>query len=158
MSPRAACRLETLGFAAVYDYVAGKQEWLAYGLPTEGERSAVLTPADIARKDVVTCGLGDRIGHVRENVRRSEYGFALVISATGVLLGRLQRPALEGDADATAERTMEAGPSTVRPDADLAALVERLLKRDLRYAIVTTPDGALVGVLRRVDAEAHLAS
>src|SRR5919197_3454342 len=135
MSPRAACRLETLGFADVYDYVAGKQEWLAYGLPTEGERSAVLTAGDIARKDVVTCGLSDRIGHVRENARRSDYGFALVVSATGVLLGQLRRAALEGNADATAERAMEAGPSTVRPDADLAALVERLRTRDLRYAI-----------------------
>jgi hypothetical protein len=36
MSPRAACRLETLGFPEVYDYVAGKADWLAHGLDVEG--------------------------------------------------------------------------------------------------------------------------
>ena len=158
MSPRAACRLETLGFSDVYDYVAGKQDWLANGLPTEGDRSAVPAAGDLTREDVVTCGLGDRLGSVRERVTRSPYGFALVVSANGVLLGRLRRAALEGDSDAIAEHAMEAGPSTVRPDADLAELVERLRARDLQYAVVTTPDGALVGVLRRADAEARLDS
>jgi CBS domain protein len=156
LSPRAACRLETLGFSAVYDYVAGKQEWLAYGLPTEGD-SSVVAAGDLARKDVVMCGLGDRLGSVREQVSRSPYGFALVVSATGVLLGRLRPAALEGDSDATAEHAMEAGPSTVRPDSDLGALVERLRARELQYAVVTTPDGALLGVLPRADAEARQA-
>jgi hypothetical protein len=52
---------------------------------------------------------------------------------------------------------MEAGPSTVRPGEELAPLIERLRKRDLRYALVTMPDGALVGVLLRSDAEERLA-
>ncbi len=34
MSPRAGCGLEHLGFAQVYDYVAGKVDWMAAGLPT----------------------------------------------------------------------------------------------------------------------------
>ena len=41
MSPRAACRLETLGFSDVYDYGGGKAEWLGYGLPREGENASV---------------------------------------------------------------------------------------------------------------------
>src|SRR4051812_32141151 len=36
LSPRAAHRLEQLGFAEVYDYVAGKAAWLASGLPGAG--------------------------------------------------------------------------------------------------------------------------
>ena len=36
MSPRAAWRLESLGFGDVYDYVAGKVDWMAAGLPIEG--------------------------------------------------------------------------------------------------------------------------
>src|SRR6266511_4403171 len=36
MSPRAAWRLESMGFAEVYDYVAGKADWGAAGLPLEG--------------------------------------------------------------------------------------------------------------------------
>jgi len=36
MSPRAAWRLETLGFEHAYDYVGGKADWLAHNLPGEG--------------------------------------------------------------------------------------------------------------------------
>ncbi len=36
MSPRAAWRLEATGFGPVYDYVAGKSDWLAADLPFEG--------------------------------------------------------------------------------------------------------------------------
>lgn len=35
MSPRAACRLQHLGWTA-YDYAAGKADWLAFGLAHEG--------------------------------------------------------------------------------------------------------------------------
>jgi CBS-domain-containing membrane protein len=159
MSPRAACRLETLGFREVYDYVAGKQDWLARGLPIEGERSgASLTAGDVVEADVVTCHREDEIGRVRERVERSAYPFALVVSRTGVLLGRLRRAALAGPSRATAEQSMEPGPSTIRPAVDLGGLVEQLRKQELRYAIVTTPDGKLIGVVRRPVAEARLGS
>jgi hypothetical protein len=36
MSPRAAWRLDELGYGEVYDYVAGKADWLAADLSTEG--------------------------------------------------------------------------------------------------------------------------
>ncbi len=36
MSPRAAWRLEATGFGPVYDYAAGKADWLAADLPFEG--------------------------------------------------------------------------------------------------------------------------
>ena len=36
MSPRAAWRLEAAGFGPVYDYAAGKADWLAADLPFEG--------------------------------------------------------------------------------------------------------------------------
>src|SRR5258707_15598739 len=36
MSPRAAWRLEAAGFSPVYDYAAGKTDWLAADLPFEG--------------------------------------------------------------------------------------------------------------------------
>jgi len=34
-SPRAARRLEALGYENVFDYEEGKQDWIAAGLPTE---------------------------------------------------------------------------------------------------------------------------
>ena len=36
MSPRAAWRLEEAGFGPVYDYAAGKTDWLAADLPFDG--------------------------------------------------------------------------------------------------------------------------
>lgn len=33
MSPRAAWELESLGFAQVFDYVPGKTDWFASGVP-----------------------------------------------------------------------------------------------------------------------------
>ncbi|MGH9124819.1 MAG: rhodanese-like domain-containing protein, partial [Acidimicrobiales bacterium] len=37
LSPRAACLLDLYGFSEVYHYAGGKAEWLAFGLPVEGE-------------------------------------------------------------------------------------------------------------------------
>jgi hypothetical protein len=147
MSPRAACRLETLGFTEVYDYTLGKADWLAHNLPAAGERADRPTAGGAARDDVVTCALSDRIGELRERIDHSPYPFALVTSREGILLGRLGRSALDTDPDARAEDVMEPGPSTVRPNVDARALAER----DLRFAIVTTPKGRLVGVARRED-------
>src|SRR4051794_15836765 len=97
MSPRAACRLETLGFEHVYDYMPGKVDWLARGLATEGEKATQPRAVHSVRDDAVSCGLNERIGVVARRVERSPYGFALVVSDTGVLLGRLRRATLDAD-------------------------------------------------------------
>ena len=156
MSPRAACRLETLGFEHVYDYVPGKVDWLAHALPREGEAADEPRAGDVACHDVVTCSLRDPVTGLRERIEASRHGFALVVADNRCLLGRIRRSMLDRDPHAPAEEVMEPGPSTVRPDAALPSLVERLGKRDLRSAIVTTPEGTLVGVLLREDAEAAL--
>jgi predicted transcriptional regulator len=111
----------------------------------------------VVRQDVVTCALEERVGDVHERVRASPYGFALVVSEDRCVLGRLRASALEEcDPGSTAEQVMEAGPSTIRLDRELAPLVEQLRERNLRFAIATDPDGRLVGVLRRSDAETYL--
>ncbi len=149
MSPRAACRLETLGFEQVYDYVTGKADWLARGLPTEGKRAGERRVGEVARQDVATCHRFERVGDVRPRVESSPYGFALVVAGGDVLLGRLRRAALEGDPEVTAGAAMEPGPSTVRIDMARDKLAERLHKRGYKTAAVTTPEGVLVGIARR---------
>jgi Mg/Co/Ni transporter MgtE len=151
MSPRAACRLDTLGFEHVYDYMPGKVDWLARGLPREGGKATEPRAVDFARQDVVTCGLRDRVGEVRQRVEASPYGFAFVLSRDGVLLGRLRKAALEGDPEATADGVMEPGPSTVRADVAPAGLRDQLERGDLSTAVITDPDGRLLGVVRRDD-------
>ena len=156
MSPRAACRLEALGFAEVYDYTNGKLDWLARGLPREGEKAGERRAFELLADDVVTCALADAVGAVRDRVAASRYGFAFVVSPGGVLLGRLRRAALEGDADARAEDVMEAGPSTIRADSQLEPLLERMQSRELTSLPVTDLEGRLLGVVRRADIEAAL--
>jgi Mg/Co/Ni transporter MgtE len=107
---------------------------------------------------VVNCALSDRVSGVRERVAVSRYGFAFVVSAERVLLGRLRRAALEGDPEKTADAAMEPGPSTIRPDSHLEPLAERMHTRNLTCLPVTTPDGVLLGIVRRDDLEAALAS
>jgi hypothetical protein len=151
MSPRAACRLDTLGFEHVYDYMPGKFDWLARGLPREGERATDPRAVDFAGRDVVTCGLHDRVGEVRERVDASQNGSAFVVAGDGVVLGRLRMATLNGDPDATAEAVMESGPSTVRADTSPARLRDRLERAHLTTAVITDPEGRLLGVVRRDD-------
>jgi Mg/Co/Ni transporter MgtE len=136
----------------------GKADWLARGLPREGEKADDLRAFDLLVDDVVTCGLDEQVGAVRDQVAASRYGFAFVVSPGRVLLGRLRRAALEGDPELTAEAVMEPGPSTIRPSAELEPLAERMRKRDLTTLPATTPEGELLGVVRRADLEAKLGS
>src|SRR5437899_475528 len=93
MSPRAACRLATLGYDA-YDYAAGKADWMAHGLPVEGTAAAQPTALSLLRDDVAVCALEDRAGDVERRIDHSPYGFALVLSPDRVLLGRVRRSRL----------------------------------------------------------------
>jgi Mg/Co/Ni transporter MgtE len=101
----------------------------------------------------VTCALADQIGEVAPRTAASPYGFAMVLSNTGVLLGRLRSSALDAPPETPAQQRMESGPSTVRPDTPADQLAQRLRDRDLKTAIVTTPEGQLIGVARRHDLE-----
>jgi CBS domain-containing protein len=133
----------------VGDYTGGKVDWLARGLPTEGEGAAERRAGEVARRDVATCALGERIWAIRPRIDASPYGFALVVSGDDIVLGRLRRSALDGDLDRTAEQLMEPGPSTVRAHEPLARLLRRLSEGDLTTAVVTTPEGRLIGVVHR---------
>jgi CBS domain-containing protein len=129
--------------------VPGKEDWLARGLPTEGEKADAPRVWKLARDDVVTCSLSDTVGEVRERILASPYGFGFVVSDSGCLLGRMRKSALDCDPSLTAEQVMEPGPSTVRADMSPDELRERLDKKDLKYAVVSTPDGVLIGVVSR---------
>jgi hypothetical protein len=138
--------------------VSGKVDWLVHQRPVEGERANEPTVGEYARDDVATCALGDRVGPVRERVASSPYPFALVKSAGGLLLGRLRASMLDCDPDLPAEDVMEPGPSTVRPHKTAAGVAHDLAERDLRWAIVTTPRGELIGVAIRSELEAAVSA
>ena len=137
----------------MYDYVAGKKDWGSYGLPREGTNVPTRTAGDLADRDVPTCALGDRLAEVQERVRAVDWDTCIVLNEQRVVLGRLGRKALASDADRSAEEAMTPGPSTVRPSIGTDALLERIRRRNLTSFLVTTPDGRLVGLVRRDDLE-----
>jgi hypothetical protein len=155
MSPRAACRLVTLGFEHVYDFTPGKVDWMARALTMEGEKADAPRAIDFARHDAVTCRLDDTIAAVRPRVEASPYGFAFVTTSDDILFGRLRKTTLDGDPDQRAGDVMEPGPSTSRPDLDPAELLAKLQKADLATAVLSDPEGRLLGVVRRTDLESR---
>ncbi len=157
MSPRAAVRLEGLGFSRVYDYKDGKQDWLAHGFPTEGDRAHVPRARDPIRTDVPTCRLTDRLEEVRPRVDDAGWDQCIVVDERGKVLGRLRRHALEGPPDQSAEGAMEDGPTTTRPHTDLGEIVGRMRRAEVSDILVSDAHGRLMGVLFLEDAERFLA-
>ncbi|MCH8815915.1 MAG: CBS domain-containing protein [Chloroflexi bacterium] len=156
MSPRAAWRLESLGFTKVYDYVGGKTDWIAGGLPVEGALAKVPRAIDVVKRDVPTCSPFDRVGDVSDQVEAARDDVCIVTNDEGIVLGRLRRRALAGDRGKAVHEVMESGPTTTRADDELAGLVERLHNADVQSMIITTPEGRLLGVVYREDAERYL--
>jgi CBS domain-containing protein len=142
-----------MGFPRVNDYVAGKKDWGSYGLPHEGTKVPERLAGDVVHREVPICGLADRLADVQRQVRAAGWDTCLVVNELRVVLGRLGRKALGSDADASVEEAMTPGPSTVRPSIGVDDLLERMRERNLTSSVVTTPDGRLVGLVRRSELE-----
>jgi hypothetical protein len=87
MSPRAVCRLETLRFAEVYDYLPARSTGVPTTCSSKGSRPGSRPPGRLARDDVVTSRLEEPVGEARERILASGYGCGLVTSEGGVVLG-----------------------------------------------------------------------
>ena len=136
----------------MHDYVAGKLDWLAAGLPSEGSKASLPRAGDVALPDVPTCRMDELLGEVRERVRAAGWNACVVVNEDRVVLGLLRSKELEGDAAVRIEAAMRPGPSTFRPFVAIEEMAEYMIEHDLESAPVTTSDGKLVGLLRRSDA------
>jgi hypothetical protein len=111
MSPRAAWRLESIGFPQVSDYVAGKADWGSFGLPLEGAEGSETRVGAYVRTDVPNCRLNERLQEVCERLDESGWDTCFVLDEEGVVLGWIGRRAIQGRKDITAEEAMTTGPS-----------------------------------------------
>jgi rhodanese-related sulfurtransferase len=150
VSPRAAWRLEGLGFSRVYDYAAGKADWGSFGLPLEGNADSSTRVGSVARAGAPTCRPDDVVSAIAPRAG-DEWQICVVTNDHGIVLGLLGRRALEADEPVRAEDAMSLGPSTIRPSARLDAVAQRVRDQGLTRIVVTRSDGVLVGVLRRED-------
>jgi CBS domain-containing protein len=157
MSPRAAARLESMGFSRVHDYEGGKLDWLAFGLPVDGAATREPTIGDSVRRDAPTCLLDERLRDLGGRMSDG-WTWCAVVSESGVLLGRIRRRQLAERPDATAREAMENGPSTYRPSVSARELVEVMKRGRFERAYVTDSDGRLWGLVGRQDLEAALSA
>jgi CBS domain-containing protein len=151
MSPRAAWRLESLGFGEVYEYRAGKLDWLAAGLPTEGTNANRPRAGTVARRDVPTCGLEERLGAVRDRARSQGWDAAVAVNQERVVFGLLRARELAGDPDQLISKAMRPAPSTFRPYVLAEEMARFMVNHRLEISPVTTSDGKLVGLLLQKD-------
>jgi len=149
MTPRAAWRLEAFGYSPVYDYVVGKSDWLAAGLPTEGVRPHLPRVASVMDRSVPTCTSQDRIADIAARLATSGSPVCVVVNDSRVVQGRLRRKRISPDDTRSVEDIMEPGPATIRAAADLAETLERMTSREAACLIVSTPEreGVLLGVV-----------
>jgi CBS domain-containing protein len=146
MAPRAAWRLEALGFSHALIYRGGKSDWTAAGLPTE--HAAIELRAGDVMHPAPTCSPSDLLADVHEA--------SVVVNAGGVIVGRLRAEQLDGEPCKRVDDVMKPGPTTVRADEPLQALVDRMVTGGIPSLLVSDPEGVLLGVLERADAEREL--
>jgi len=156
MSPRAAWRLESLGFSEVYDYVDGKNDWMSAGLPTEGTNAQHPRAGDVARKDVPTCALTEKLGDVKARVRAQGWDAVVVVNTSRVVFGLLRAKELEKDPELLIEQAMRPGPSTFRTFVALHEMLHKMVDHKLESSVISTSDGRLVGLLLQKDVAAAL--
>jgi CBS domain-containing protein len=149
MSPRAAWRLEAAGFGPVYDYAAGKADWLATDLPFEG--SARLAGM-FTRRGVATVAETAPAAEALRLLDAQGFGPVLILNQAGVVMGAAYRDGLaSAPAEAETGSVMRFGLSTVRPSEDAAALARRMGEKGVTRVVVTRSDGTLVGLFFATD-------
>ncbi len=131
----------------------GKVDWLAHNLPVEGDAPPPTIVGRAMRDDAVLCRPTDRVSDVCESIERSPYPFALVTSDDGTLLGRAPSSALDPASERPVWDVAEPGPKTFRPHVSAEKVLGVLADKRLRWAIVTTPEGRVLGVASREDLE-----
>jgi CBS domain-containing protein len=111
----------------------------------------------VARADVPTCSLDERLGDVAERAAAEGWDSCVVVNEQRVVLGLLRSAELGGHPDLRIEEAMRPGPSTYRPHVAVRELARLMVEHDVESYPITTSDGRLVGVLRREDsiAAAH---
>jgi Mg/Co/Ni transporter MgtE len=125
---------------------------VAAGLPTEGKLARLPRAGDVARKDVPTCWVDERLGDVQDRVRAAGWDACVVVNEERIVFGLLRSAELKGDPDARIEAVMRPGPSTFRPHVGIEEMAEHMLEHDQVNVPITTLEGRLVGLLWREDA------
>lgn len=123
----------------MYDYVDGKADWMAYGLPVEGEDGPFLGEEV---SEAPTCDVGLSVADARRVLDEPGVDLVVLVGGDGLAVADVDGHTLEGIADdVRLLEVLRPVPSTVRPSVTVASVAEAGGGRRL----VTTSDGRLVG-------------
>jgi len=103
---------------------------------------------------VPTCGLDDTVEVARRSAGAWET--CIVVNKERVVFGRMFKAELEGAPTGRVGDVMQPGTSTFRPNVTAAEMLRYMDRRHHDTSLVTTPDGRLVGLVRREDVERSL--
>ena len=133
----------------MYRYPPGKADWLAAGLPREGREASTPRVGDVARRDVATCRPGETIEAARKRAREGGWKVSVVLNDERVVLGVASTEAAIEEPATPVEDVMDPAPITFRPNLRVDELPDYARRAQAGPVLVTTLDGALVGLLAR---------
>ena len=114
---------------------------MAAGLPTVRADATQRRALDAVDPNPATCAPDTPAGSLPAGEE------VIVVNDERIVLGRI-RPGAHPP-DATAEDVMTPGPTTVRAHEPLDPLLDRMRDKNVSTMIVTTPEGRLLGLVRR---------
>lgn len=120
------------------------------GPPDDPSRRLAASRLDGADREPPTCGPDDGILDLAARAAARTF---VVINEQRIVLGRLRVTTAPPDGAVRVGEVMEPGPATVRAHEPLVPLLERMASRNVDEIIVSTPDGELLGVVRRTREE-----
>ena len=121
----------------MYDYVDGKVDWMAFGLPVEGEDGPFLGDQ---LSPVVTCAVTQTVADARRELSGADDDGVVIVEADGLAVGEVDAKALDGQPDETVLlEVLRPVPSTVRPSVTVASVSGG------GGPLVTDSDGRLLG-------------
>jgi CBS domain-containing protein len=132
--------------------MAGKMDWMGYGLPVEGASDMALIKDRLVREWPV-CRLTDTTSDAKQRAHAHSAGFCLVLNDDGIVLGVVGGEDWEMPESMPVEEIMDPGPTTLRPSVSVDNATEFLEKHNLDAIPVTSSDGKLMGVFRRQELE-----
>jgi predicted transcriptional regulator len=140
-----------MGFSKVFDYVAGKSDWTASGLPTEGEAAHEPRAGFLARHDALLCDPDDSLTTVRDRLMKEGTGGCFVTMERGVVVGHVALQEVGNGRDSRVRDVMDPAPTSVRFDEAVPELLERMDHAGIAEMLVTDPAGRFLGVFHRGD-------
>ena len=130
--------------------MAGKQDWKAFNLPTEGKLAGKPRASSLAYDDVPTCDPAETLSAIRARLGHTPWNVCVAVVQDRVVQGLVHLDERTDD-DCRVQDVMVADVRTFRPFVQPGALLKAMDRSQLDIALVTTSAGQLLGALRRAD-------